>query len=98
MVTDDTAPATKLDIRLLMEEIAKLYVANERWKEELKESVAASEPRMALHFAETEQNMKLYFYFSVETIRHDLIGANRDEISGIKGRLTRVEQKVGIRR
>lgn len=36
MTQDATAPATKEDVRLLMEEIGKLYVANEGWKEELK--------------------------------------------------------------
>ncbi len=31
------APATKADIKLLMGEIGKLYGANERWKNELKQ-------------------------------------------------------------
>jgi hypothetical protein len=42
MAHDENAPATKKDVQLLMQEmgklyekISKLYVANERWKEEI---------------------------------------------------------------
>lgn len=38
MVQDNSAaPATKEDVRILMNEMAKLYEANFKWKEELKE-------------------------------------------------------------
>lgn len=37
MADQDQSPATKQDIRLLMDEIGKLYQANEKWKEELKQ-------------------------------------------------------------
>lgn len=33
---DDTSPATKADIKMLMDSIGKLYDANEKWKNELK--------------------------------------------------------------
>jgi len=35
--SDGSPPATKADIDLLMGTLAKLYDANERWKDELKE-------------------------------------------------------------
>lgn len=34
---EDTSPATKDDIKMLMDSIGRLYDANERWKNELKE-------------------------------------------------------------
>lgn len=43
---DPQARATKQDITLLMNEIGKLYDANERWKEELK-----------LHFDTVAENL-----------------------------------------
>ncbi len=36
MTTDMTAPATKLDMKMLMDEIVRLYHATERWKDEMK--------------------------------------------------------------
>jgi hypothetical protein len=54
MTRDETAPATKQDIRLLMDEIGRLYAANERWKDEIidqvDERIAASEERVTGHF------------------------------------------------
>ncbi|MCF7845149.1 MAG: hypothetical protein K9M03_04975 [Kiritimatiellales bacterium] len=35
MAQDNTAPATKKDIKILMDEIGKLYDANLKWKEEI---------------------------------------------------------------
>lgn len=37
MKNDRQAPATKEDIALLMEQIGKLYDANEQWKDEIKQ-------------------------------------------------------------
>ena len=85
MTTDITAPATKLDIRMLMEEIGKLYDANKYWKDEMIE-----------HMRNWKDDTKLYFDSAVENILHDLKGANRDEIEVIKDRVTRLERHTGL--
>lgn len=78
---DPTAPATKADIALVMNEIGKLYDANQRLKHDLRE----------------------HFDFTVENIRHDLEGANRDHIEMLKDRsndhlhrIKRLEKNAGI--
>lgn len=86
MPTDGSALATKDDIRLLMEEIGKLYAANERWKGELEEQIAVSETRMKDHFDLVAEN-----------IRHDFNGAFGDKIEQHEDRLVRLERHAGLR-
>lgn len=81
MLSENTAPATKADVVLLMDSIGKLYDANENWKNELKE-----------HFDLVAENM-----------RHDLLGANHEEIALLKDtqithgrKIARIERHVGI--
>jgi hypothetical protein len=71
MSNDDQAPASKEDIRLLMESSGTFYDQTERRLVSMEEMIRASEERMKEHFD-----------LAVETIRHDLIGANRDRIEG----------------
>jgi KaiC/GvpD/RAD55 family RecA-like ATPase len=69
---DPSAPATKADIQLIMAELGKLYDANQRWKNEMKE----------------------HFDLTVENIRHDLEGANRDQIDVLKDRSTDHQRRI----
>ena len=70
---------------MLMTEIGKLFDANERWKDELEEKVVVSEVRM-----------KSQFDLSVENIRAELVGANRDRIESHEIRISRLERHAGI--
>ena len=79
------ASAAKSDIQMLMTEIGKLFDANERWKDELEEKVVVSEVRM-----------KSQFDLSVENIRAELVGANRDRIESHEIRISRLERHAGI--
>lgn len=92
---NDTTPATKSDVKLLMEEIGKLYDATERWKDEL----ADKTQRWQLLSA---NEVKQHFDLVVEQIRHDLLAANREQIEllrdrtdGHANRITRLEQHAG---
>jgi len=73
-----SSPATKDDIQALMEQIGRLYDANERWKGEVIEET------------------KRHFDLTVETIRHDLVGANKDRIENHENRIVCLEQQVGF--
>ncbi len=73
MTTDMTAPATKQDIAMLMEQMAHFYDQTHGDMHEWKEQVM------------------FHFDVAVENIRHDLLGANRDDISNLKDRVTRLE-------
>jgi len=92
---NDSAPATKSDIKLLMAELGKLYDATERWKNELADK---SQRQQVLSVSE----MKQHFDLTVEQIRHDLLAANREQIEllrdrseGHENRITRLEQHAG---
>lgn len=50
MTFDSTAPATKQDVRLLMDEIGKLYRANERWKDEILDADEKWKEELKQHF------------------------------------------------
>lgn len=93
---DEQAVATKADIHALMEHIdgsiKDLYDANERWKDEILKANERWKEEILRHFDVT-----------VETIRHDLEGAHRDDIQLLKDthrrheeRLMRLERHVGL--
>jgi hypothetical protein len=78
MTTDQTAPATKQDIALLMEQMGSYYMKTESKIQRLK------------------ADMVFHTEVLIENLRHDLLGAQKDEITSIKTRLRRVERKVGL--
>lgn len=107
MSKDTNPPATKADVDAMMDSIEKLYDSNERWmnqlltanerfRDEILESVRRSKK-------EAVEEMKRHFDVVVEDIRHDLLGANRDEVIGLRNstvdheqRLLRLERSVGF--
>jgi hypothetical protein len=78
MADDNQVPATKEDIRLLMEQVGTYY-------SQTQEQIAEMEERMMRHFDLT-----------VETIRHDLLGANKDKIENHEDRIGRLERHTGL--
>ncbi len=96
---NDTTPATKSDIKSMNEKIqylidavSNLYKANKDWKNEVIDSMKDSKDEITRHFDVV-----------AEDIRHDLEGANRDEIKGLKDsktdheqRIVHLEKRVGI--
>lgn len=89
MAKREQAPATKADIKIIMDEIGRLYDANERWKNELK-------VEMDRRASDSEKRMKNHFDLAVENIRADLTGANKDRIEGHEHRIVQLEKHIGI--
>ena len=77
----------KEDIRSLRKEVRQLT-------EQLVQYCNQTEKRIA----ESEKNIMDHFDIAVETIRHDLAGANQDEITSLKTRVERLEQHTGLAR
>lgn len=92
MPPDDTIPATKADIRLLMEEMARLYDANQRWKDEILEHVAAAEIRTKEHFDVVAENLRHDYAGAFE----DKLGQHTDTIERHEDRLLRLERRAGL--
>lgn len=72
---DNTAPATKEDIGLIMNEIGKLYMANEQWKNDLEESIEKK-----------AEETKQHFDVVAENLHANMLGAHTDKISVIDDR------------
>ena len=111
-------PATKADMEALMDSIGKLYDSNERWMKQLLEAnernrdeLIADHKRFGAEMhksmerfkKETVDEITRHFDVVVESIRHDLIGANRDEVISLTNakvdheqRLLRLERTVGV--
>jgi hypothetical protein len=96
MAIDSTAPATKDDIKILMDEIGKSYQASERWKNELSQKMEAK-------MEAWKEEIKGHFDLVAEQLRSDIVSATREEVVGLKDatqgyqkRLRRVEQALGI--
>ncbi|MBI1812667.1 hypothetical protein HY285_05765 [Candidatus Peregrinibacteria bacterium] len=85
--TDDSsqAPATKQDIRMIMEEIGKLYDANEGWKDEILEANEGWKEEIIHEFKVVG-----------ESIRHDAMGSNKDRIEQHEDRIKRLENHTGL--
>lgn len=82
---DPTSPATKADIKLLMDSIGKLYDANKRWKDEIVGSMD-----------QWKDDIRGHFDVAVEQIRDDLKGANKDRIENHEHRLRALEMHKGL--
>ncbi|HUY92240.1 MAG TPA: hypothetical protein VMV10_26100 [Pirellulales bacterium] len=89
---DSTAPATKEDIRLLMEQMGKLYDADARWKDDIQNSISRWKDEIIEHFD-----------VAVETIRHEMRAAHHDSIELLRDqtadhakRIKRLERHAGL--
>jgi hypothetical protein len=96
MVADSTAPATKEDIAMIMHEIGKLYDANERWKNELKDELRMDMSHWKTEIKDDLNQMEHRMLVLIELTRQDLIDAKDDSMENLNIRLKRVEVKVGI--
>lgn len=107
MSKETNPPATKADIEALMDSIGKLYESNDRWVAQLLKSNERSRDEILESIrrnrTEAVEEMKRHFDVVVEDIRHDLLGANRDEVISLRNskvdheqRLLRLEQTVGV--
>ena len=89
MAKDDQTPATKADLKAVRHElntdIGALHHEIEALRREFKQDFHSFKDEIIRHFD-----------VAVETIRHDLKGANRDEIETIKDRVTRLEHHTGL--
>lgn len=84
---DDDTPATKRDLKLLATKEDLLGV---------KKDLLTTKEDLQHEMQEMREEILRHFDMTVETIRHDLAGANRDEIETIKDRVTKVERHTGL--
>ena len=80
-----SAPATKSDIKMLMDSIGKLYDAHERWKTEVLDANESWKTEIIEHMDLT-----------TELIRDDFLDAKKDRVADHEHRLKRIERKVGL--
>jgi|CXWL01.1.fsa_nt_gi hypothetical protein len=86
MASDNTqSSATKQDIALLMEEIGKLYDANQRWKDEIIQKTG-----------EWKDEIISEFKLVAEDMHHDLHGVTKDRFEGHEQRIVRLEKHTKL--
>jgi len=93
---DSLTPATKRDLRDLEKRLdAKIDRLAAR-VDRLDRRINSVERRLRADMKNMKDEILRHFDLTVETIRHDLLGANRDEIGVIKDRVTRLEKHTGL--
>lgn len=98
---DDSRPATRQDVREAVEELAE---ATKRGFDQAvsRDDLGKLEHRLATKFATREdlntvqENLVRHFDETVEKIRRDLEGVNRNEIGLLEDRLSRLERQTGL--
>lgn len=85
MVTDDRAPATKQDVKLLMEQVGDYYRRTEQKFAELRDDMR-----------EWKKEIIHEFHIVAEDMRHDYLGAHKDRIENHENRITRIERHTGL--
>ncbi len=99
MTDDATAPATKQDIAMLMEEFGKMWI----WKGEMEEKMLLWKQELREEIFRGNKEMKEHFDLVAENMHHDMRAAHREEIEVLKDRskdhgkrIGRLEQAVGL--
>ncbi len=80
---NDSPPATKADIGMVMTEIGKLYIANEQWKDEIITCVDNK-----------AEETKRHFDVVAEDLKHDFWGIHNDKISVLNDRSSDHEERI----
>lgn len=97
MVQDDsTAPATKEDIRLIMEQIGNLHQSTHNWKEEIIEHMDNWSSEMMGKMDIWKKELKEHFDLVTENQLYDFKGIFKDRTEDHDRRIKRLEQKTGI--
>ncbi len=81
MPADPSAPATKADIRMLMDEIGRLYDANQRWKDDI-----------LAHFDLTIENIR----HDLTSANREEIELLKDSRASHETRIGALERAVGL--
>ena len=94
MSDDTTTPATRQDLKdlevRLTTDLTRFFKSDlHDLENRIDTKITASENRLI-------SDLMRHFDLTVETIRHDVLGANRDEIEVIKDRVTRLEKHTGL--
>ena len=100
MTTDMTAPATKHDLQILTHLVREMKDDMSTFRKDTNSRFNRLEERLytfEIHVKNWKEELTLHFDAAVEIIRHDLRGANRDDISNIKDRVTRLERNPRLR-
>ncbi len=61
-----------------------------------KQDLHALEQRLNRRIESSQQEILRHFDVTVEMIRHDLLGANTDEVASLADRVNRLERHVGL--
>jgi hypothetical protein len=84
---DENQPATKRDVREAVDDVRR----------DLLTEIEGTESRLTHEIGSMKEDIFRHFDVAVENIRHDLEGANADEISVIKDRQGQHDERISVR-
>lgn len=61
-----------------------------------KQDLHVLEQRLNRRIESSQQEILRHFDLTIETIRHDLLGANADEVASLTDRVDRLDRHVGL--
>ena len=85
MTDDPQSPATQADLQQVRAEMHERFTTSDDQFLRVFEYIDRKAEEIMRHFEVV-----------AEQLRHDAMGANRDDIEGVKDRITRLEQHTGL--
>lgn len=82
---------------MLMQEIGKLYDANERWKDDFRDDVERWQDGLRGAMERWKKEVKLHFDAAAENLAADFRGVLSDKIDQHENRIVRLEKHTGLR-
>lgn len=89
MANNDDTPATKVDIKLMMEQIGTFIDRTEK-------AMANLEDRIGVRMVEQEDRLTRHFSVVAEDLVHDFKGAFHDKLEQHEDRILRLEHLAGL--
>lgn len=85
MTGDPQSPATQADLQQVRAEMIRRFT-----------TVDEQFQRVFEHIDRKTEEIMRHFDVVAEQLRHDAMGANRDDIEGVKDRVAQLEQHCGL--
>lgn len=89
---DESRPATKGDVKLILTHLS----LSEKRLTKVEKRMDNLETRMEINFDEYEERIKRYIDVKNELLVHDIVGAMKDDVQGVKDQVHDHEFRIQV--